>query len=72
MKEYQRTTMYIQNRRDSSKFKDCNPLQLRLGLISLKPAIAYFANVLPAGIIQSFFQYKKHSQNTPYIWSIIL
>ena len=35
--------MYIQNRRDSSKFKGCSPLQNRNGLISLKPAIAYFA-----------------------------
>ncbi len=36
-------TMYIQNRRDSSNFKGCSPFQLCLGLISLKPAIAYFA-----------------------------
>jgi len=36
-------TMYIQNRRNSSKFKGCSPLQNRNGLISLKPAIAYFA-----------------------------
>lgn len=35
--------MYIQNRRDSSKFKGCSPLQNRNGLISLKPAIANFA-----------------------------
>lgn len=35
--------MYIKNRRDSSKFKDCSPLQNCLGLISLKPAIAYFS-----------------------------
>lgn len=35
--------MYIQNRRDSSKFKGCSPLHLHLGLIGLKPAIAYFA-----------------------------
>lgn len=35
--------MYIQNRRDSSKFNGCSPLQLLNGLISLKPAIAYFA-----------------------------
>ncbi len=35
--------MYIQNRRDSSKFKGCSPLQNRNGLIILKPAIAYFA-----------------------------
>ena len=36
-------TMYKQNRRDSSKFKGCSPLQLRNGLMSLKPEIAYFA-----------------------------
>lgn len=35
--------MYIQNRRDSSKFKGCSPLQLLNGLIGLKPAIAYSA-----------------------------
>ena len=35
--------MYIQNRRYSSKFKGCSPLQNSNGLISLKPAIAYFA-----------------------------
>jgi hypothetical protein len=36
-------TIYIQNRRDSNKFKGCSPLQIYNGLISLKPAIAYFA-----------------------------
>ena len=35
--------MYIQNRRSSSNFNGCSPLQNRNGLISLKPAIAYFA-----------------------------
>src|SRR5690554_8224643 len=35
--------MYIQNRRNSSKFYGCSPLQNCNGLISLKPAIAYFA-----------------------------
>jgi len=35
--------MYIQNRRDSSKFMGCSPLQLLNGLIVLKLAIAYFA-----------------------------
>lgn len=35
--------MYKQNRRDSSKFKGCSPLQNCNGLINLKPAIAYFA-----------------------------
>ncbi len=36
------STMYIQNRRTSSKFEGCSPLHLHLGLIGLKPAIAYF------------------------------
>jgi len=36
-------TMYIQNRRNSSNFKGCSPHQNYYGLISLKPAIAYFA-----------------------------
>ncbi len=35
--------MHIQNRRDSSKFNGCSPLQNSNGLIGLKPAIAYFA-----------------------------
>jgi hypothetical protein len=35
--------MYIQNRRNSSKFKGCSPHQNCNGLISLKSAIAYFA-----------------------------
>jgi hypothetical protein len=35
--------MYIQNRRNSSNFKGCSPLQLCNGMISLNPAIAYFA-----------------------------
>lgn len=35
--------MYIQNRRNSGKFKGCSPLQSCNGLISLKPTIAYFA-----------------------------
>ena len=35
--------MYIQNRRNSSNFNSCSPLQHRNGLIGLKPAIAYFA-----------------------------
>ena len=43
MNKSQHTTMYIQNRRNSSKFKGCSPLQHRIGLISLKHAIAYFA-----------------------------
>lgn len=35
--------MYIQNRRDSSQFKGCSPLQNHNSLISLMPEIAYFA-----------------------------
>jgi hypothetical protein len=35
--------MYIQNRRVSSEFKGCSPLQLHLDSIGLNPAIAYFA-----------------------------
>jgi len=35
--------MYIQNRRDSSKFNGFSPFQNRNGLIGLKSAIAYFA-----------------------------
>ncbi len=38
---HERTTMYIANRRDSSKFSGCSSLQLYIGLISLKPGIAY-------------------------------
>ncbi|RZT95597.1 hypothetical protein EV201_0220 [Ancylomarina subtilis] len=33
--------MYIANRRDSSKFNGCSPLQRHIGLIGLKSAIAY-------------------------------
>ena len=43
MNNKRHTTMYIQNRRDSSNFRVFSPLQLLNGLISLKPAIAYFA-----------------------------
>ena len=42
-KEHQAVTHGIKNCRDSSKFKDCSPLQNRNGLIGLKSAIAYFA-----------------------------
>ena len=34
--------MYIQNRRDISKFNGYRPLQKHLGMIGLKPAFAYF------------------------------
>lgn len=43
--------MYIQNRRDRCKFKGCSPLQNCNDLISLKPAITYFAYSLPLGTI---------------------
>ena len=42
-KKNERPTMYIQNRRDSSIFKGCSPLQYHNSLMFLKPAIAYFA-----------------------------
>ena len=35
--------MYIQNRRNGSKFNGCSPLQNCNGLIRLKHAIAYYA-----------------------------
>jgi len=50
-------TMYIQNRRNSSKFKGCSPLQNRNGLISLKPAIAYFAYTKRWGQCENHQQY---------------
>ena len=33
--------MYIANRRDSSKFNGCSPLQLHLGLKGMEHAITY-------------------------------
>ncbi len=35
--------MYMKNRRDSSKFNGCSPLQLLNGLINLNSEIAYFS-----------------------------
>ena len=35
--------MYIENRRNGSKFKGSSPLQNSNGLISWKPAIAYIS-----------------------------
>lgn len=35
--------MYMQNKRDGLKFNGYSPLQNCIDLISLKPAIAYFA-----------------------------
>ncbi len=45
--------MYIQNRRDISNFKGCSPLKLHIGLISLKPAIAYFAYTYRCGALKN-------------------
>lgn len=45
--------MYIQNRRNSSKFNGCSPLQLLNGLIGLKPAIAYFAYIYRYGELKN-------------------
>ena len=45
--------MYIQNRRNSSKFNGCSPLQYSNGLISLKPAIAYFAYTKRCGALKT-------------------
>ena len=41
MNEKRAITMYIPNRRDSSKLKGYSTLQNRNSLIGLKPAIAY-------------------------------
>jgi len=49
--------MYIQNRRESSNFNGCSPLQLLNGLIGLKPAIAYFAYTNRYG------QFKEDAEN---------
>jgi hypothetical protein len=46
--------MYIQNRRNSSKFSSCSPLQNCNGLIGLKPAIAYFAYTKRYGQANSY------------------
>ncbi len=51
--------MYIQNRRGTSKFKGCNPLQNRTGLIGLKPAIAYFAYTHRRGALPTFYKNYK-------------
>ena len=43
--------MYMQNRRNSSKFKGCSPLQNPNGLIGLKPAIPYCRYTKPLATI---------------------
>ena len=50
--------MYIQNRRNSSKFKGCSPLQLLNGLIGLKLAIAYIAYTERYKQLQKKIHYK--------------
>jgi len=35
--------MYIKNRRDSSKFNGCSPLQLSCNLTGMKPAVGYYS-----------------------------
>lgn len=52
-REKRPVTMYIQNRRDSRKLKGCSPLQNCSGLISLKPAIAYFACTYRYGSLEN-------------------
>jgi hypothetical protein len=54
--------MYIQNRRDSSKFNGYGPLHLCNGLIGLKPEIAYFAYT------QRCAAYKKSQPHKQHIW----
>ena len=52
MKKNERPTMYIANRRDSCKFNGCSPLQLHLGLIGLKHAIAYLPYTSTLAVIE--------------------
>jgi len=52
-------TQYIQNRRNRSKFNGSSPLQNCNGLISLEPAIAYFAYTQRYGQVQK----NKESRN---------
>jgi hypothetical protein len=65
--------MYIQNRRNSSEINSFSPLQNRNGLISLKPAIAYFAYTCPLAskimkiityILPIFFLMSCHTSNS--------
>jgi len=49
--------MYIQNRRNSSKYSGCSPLKALIGLTGLKPAIAYFAYT------HRYTQFKKYFPN---------
>ena len=52
--------MYIQNRRVSSNFKSCSPLQNCSGLIRLKLGIAYFAYTQRYGnVVGTILYFKK-------------
>ena len=65
--KHERTTMHIQNRRNSSNFKACRPLQLLNGLISLKPAIVCFAYTCPLCVIlENLSATEKQKANIPY------
>ena len=59
--------MYIQNRRDSSKFKGCSPLQFCNGLIVLKSAIAYLHILTVVGHLTGPLSYKISSYRIEFI-----
>ena len=52
-------TMYIANRRDSSKFNGCSPLLLLNGLIGMKPAIAYLPYTYRCTQLAKFGSYER-------------
>lgn len=61
-------TQYIQNRRNSSKFNGSSPLQICNGMISLKPAIAYFAYTKRyASFRESVVQKSEKSEKIVYL-----
>lgn len=43
--------MYIQNRRDSSKFNSCSPLQAPFNLTGMKPNISYYSHIISVAIL---------------------
>jgi len=47
-------TLFKNNSRDSSKFKDCSPLQLSCDLIGMKQTIGYYSYTEPLGAIGQF------------------
>jgi len=49
MKELRLVTMYKNNSRDSSKFKDCSPLQLHCKLKVKYSAVGYYSYYSPFG-----------------------